>query len=122
MSCTGTTTGDYAPGLQGIRGNEPLAARSFAGMRSKLFRLQYWAPARVRAVAWRALTVLTCPCCIPVWLWLLSGTALGALVSRNLFVAVALFLLLFFYCLRKALRSYDQVGDTPGAGDRHEAS
>ena len=49
-----------------------------------------WTPARVRAVMWRGLTIITCPCCIPIWLAVLSGTVIGALLSKNIFITVAL--------------------------------
>ena len=61
----------------------------------------------VRAVIWRGLTLLTCPCCIPIWIAVLSGTAAGALLSENIFLTVAAFLPLFLYCFWKAVRSYD---------------
>lgn len=57
---------------------------------------------------WSALTLITCPCCIPIWIILLSGTAAGALLSRNLYVTVAVFLVLFLFFARKALRSYSR--------------
>ena len=94
--------------------------RQVSRKESTLSRRQHWAPSRIRAVTWRALTVLTCPCCIPIWLAVLSGTAIGAMLSRNLFLTVALLLGLFLYCLRKALRSYAQEDDPPNAGDQHE--
>jgi len=72
---------------------------------------------RVRAVIWRCLTLLTCPCCIPIWLAVLSGTAAGALLTRNIFITVALFLILFLFCFWKALRSYDSDPDSPPKGD-----
>ena len=67
----------------------------------------WWNARRMRAVAWRGLAVVTCPCCIPIWLAILSGTAVGALLSRNLVATVVLFLVLFSFVFWKALRSYD---------------
>jgi len=86
-----------------------------------IFNWQYWAPSRIRAIAWRALTVIACPCCIPIWVWVLSGTAIGALLSRNLILTGVLYLVFFSYCFVKALRSYDQPGSTPGNGGEHGA-
>ncbi len=60
-----------------------------------------------RTIGWGALTMLTCPCCIPVWIAILSGTAAGALLSRNIFVTIAAFSVPFLFFLWKALRSYD---------------
>ena len=77
-----------------------------------------WTPSRLRAVIWRSLTVLTCPCCIPIWLAVLSGTAAGAVLSKNIFLTVALFLVLFIFCFWKALRSYDRKSDSSPKGDR----
>ena len=57
---------------------------------------------------WSGLTLATCPCCIPLWIILLSGTAAGALLSKNLYVTVAVFLILFLFCGWKALRSYNR--------------
>lgn len=65
-------------------------------------------PGRLPAVIWKSLTLLTCPCCIPIWIALLSGTAAGALISKNLFITVAVFLALFAFFFWKALRSYDR--------------
>ena len=58
-------------------------------------------------MVWGTLTMLTCPCCIPIWILLLSGTAVGALMSRNILVTVAVFIVPFLFFLWKALRSYD---------------
>src|SRR5450759_1795386 len=56
---------------------------------------------------WSGLTLVTCPCCIPLWIILLSGTAAGALLSRNLYVTVAVFLVLFLFSGWRALRTYN---------------
>jgi len=78
-----------------------------------------WTLDRMRAVMWRGLTLITCPCCIPIWLAVLSGTAVGALLSRNLFITVVLFLALFALCFWKAIRSYDARPDNTVHGDDH---
>ena len=57
---------------------------------------------------WSSLTLLTCPCCIPLWIILLSGTAAGALLSKNIYLTVAVFFILFLFCGWKALRSYNR--------------
>lgn len=74
-------------------------------LQSRLRRLD---ASRAKAVGWRTLTLLTCPCCIPLWVAVLSGTAAGALLTRNLYVTIAIFLALFLFCAWKALRSYDR--------------
>ena len=51
--------------------------------------------------------MLTCPCCIPIWIWLLSGTVLGALLTRNIYATIAIFLVPFLFFLWKTMRSYD---------------
>ena len=88
--------------------------------RIKLLNRGNWAPSRLRAVIWRSLTLLTCPCCIPIWIALLSGTAAGALLGKNIFLTVALFLVLFVFCFWKALRSYDPKSDSSPEGERDE--
>lgn len=62
----------------------------------------------LRSAFWGALTVLTCPCCIPIWIAILSGTAAGALLTRNILATVAIFTVPFLFFLWKALRSYDR--------------
>ena len=89
--------------------------------RMKLLNRENWAPGLWRAVIWRSLTVLTCPCCIPLWIALLSGTAAGALLSNNLFITVALFLVLFLVCFWKALRSYDQDSNSSPTEERNDS-
>jgi len=42
-----------------------------------------------------AITVLTCPCHLPILLLLLSGTAAGAFLSQNLGIAILLMLPVF---------------------------
>ena len=75
-------------------------------------------PSRLRAAIWRSLTLITCPCCIPIWIVLLSGTVAGALLTKNLFFTVVLFLVAFLVCFWKALRSYDSEPDGSFKGDR----
>ncbi len=69
---------------------------------------------RAGAIIWRGLTLLTCPCCIPIWIWVLSGTAAGALLSKNIYVTIAVFFVLFLCCAWKAFRSYDRNSDVHG--------
>lgn len=66
----------------------------------------------LRSALWGGLTVLTCPCCIPIWIWLLSGTAIGALLTRNILATVAIFLVPFLFFLWKAIRSYESNKET----------
>lgn len=65
-------------------------------------------PRNIPYMIWSGLTLLTCPCCIPLWIILLSGTAAGALLSKNLYVTVAVFLVLFLFSAWRALRSYNR--------------
>jgi len=60
-----------------------------------------------RSAFWGGLTLLTCPCCIPIWIALLSGTAAGALLTKNIYATVVVFLVPFLFFLWKAMRSYD---------------
>ena len=55
---------------------------------------------------WSSLAVLTCPCCIPIWVFLLSGTVAGALLTKNIYLTVAAFLVPFLFFAWRALRSY----------------
>ena len=57
---------------------------------------------------WSSLTLLTCPCCIYLWIILLSGTAAGALLTKNIYLTVAVFLILFLFSGWRALRSYNR--------------
>ena len=94
------------------------ADRGFDRNDMKLLNRANWTPSRLRAVLWRSLVLLTCPCCIPIWLAVLSGTAAGAVLSKNIFLTVALFLVLFIFCFRKAIRTYDRESDSSPKGDR----
>ena len=110
MKPVGSTAGDPVPGLEPELGDSQTSPGGVAHMEPKFFQRKFWTASRIRAVIWRGLAVLTCPCCIPIWLAVLAGTAIGGMLSRNLFITVTLFLGLFFYCFRKALRTYDQEG------------
>ncbi len=55
---------------------------------------------------WATLTFITCPCCIPIWVFLLSGTAAGAVLTRNIYLTVVAFLIPFLFFAWKALRSH----------------
>lgn len=55
---------------------------------------------------WSSLTLLTCPCCIPIWIFLLSGTAAGALLTKNIYLTVVAFLAPFLFFAWRALRAY----------------
>ena len=57
---------------------------------------------------WSSLALLTCPCCIPIWVFLLSGTVAGALLTKNIYLTVAAFLVPFLFFAWRALRSYGQ--------------
>ncbi len=65
-------------------------------------------PRNIPYMIWSGLTLATCPCCIPIWIILLSGTAAGALLSKNLYITVAVFLVLFLFSAWRALRSYNR--------------
>ncbi len=51
-----------------------------------------------------ALAVLTCPCHLPVFAMLLSGSAVGAFLSDHFGTALTIFFLLFVFSLAAALR------------------
>ena len=63
-------------------------------------------PRDLRKVIWGSLTMLTCPCCIPLWILILSGTAMGALLIKNIYWAVGLMFIPFLFFAWKAIRSY----------------
>ena len=65
-------------------------------------------PGKFRTAIWGGLTLLTCPCCVPLWIFVLSGTAAGALLTRNIYVTVGLFFIPFLFFAWKAVRSYDR--------------
>lgn len=62
----------------------------------------------LRRVTWRILTLVTCPCCIPLWVALFSGTAAGALLTRNVALTIGVFAVLFLFCAWKALHTYER--------------
>lgn len=68
-------------------------------------------PGKFRTVIWGSLTLLTCPCCIPLWVALLSGTAAGALLTKNIYLTVVAFLIPFLFFAWRAGRSYDRKKD-----------
>jgi len=63
-------------------------------------------PRNIPYMMWSSLTMLTCPCCIPIWIFLLSGTAAGALLSKNIYLTVAAFLVPCLYFGWRAVRCY----------------
>ena len=65
-------------------------------------------PRNIPYMIWGSLTMLTCPCCIYLWIILLSGTAAGALLTKNIYLTVAVFLILFLFSGWRALRSYNR--------------
>ena len=54
-----------------------------------------------------ALTILTCPCHLPILLVLLSGTAAGAFLSANLGMAILILLPVFLICAFSTWRLLD---------------
>lgn len=65
-------------------------------------------PRNIPYIIWGSLTMLTCPCCIYLWIILLSGTAAGALLTKNIYLTVAVFFILFLFSGWRALRSYNR--------------
>ena len=65
-------------------------------------------PRNIPYLIWSGLTLATCPCCIPIWIIVLSGTAAGALLSKNIYISGAVFLVLFVFSAWRALRSYNR--------------
>ena len=57
-----------------------------------------------------AITVLTCPCHLPILLVLLSGTAAGAFLQANLGLAVLVLLPLFLLSAIATWRLLDREG------------
>lgn len=57
------------------------------------------------------LTVLSCPCHIPILLVLLSGTAAGAFLSENTGTAVMVLLVIFLISLVATFRLLDKSGN-----------
>ena len=62
---------------------------------------------RWRVYAWGALAALTCPCHLPVVALLLSGTAVGALITHHMVLAVMAGIALFGTFVALAARSFN---------------
>lgn len=62
---------------------------------------------RLRGYAWGVLAVLTCPCHLPVLALLLSGTAMGALISDHMGLAVIVGVALFGTFVALAMRAFN---------------
>jgi mercuric ion transport protein len=60
--------------------------------------------ARRKGYIWAAAAALTCPCHIPIYALLLSGTALGAALAENLTFAFAALAGIFVVALGFAIR------------------
>lgn len=56
------------------------------------------------------IAIVACPCHLPIWLALLSGTALAGAISDHLGVAVAAFTVLFIASGWAALRLFARQG------------
>jgi mercuric ion transport protein len=62
---------------------------------------------RWRGYAWGVLAALTCPCHLPVLALLLSGTAVGALITRYMGLAVIVGVALFGIFVALAMRAFN---------------
>lgn len=62
---------------------------------------------RWRGYAWGFLAVLTCPCHLPVLALLLSGTAVGAVITQHMVLAVRAGIALFGTFVALAARSFN---------------
>ena len=62
---------------------------------------------RWRGYAWGALAALTCPCHLPVLALLLSGTAVGALITQHMALAVMAGVALFGTFAALAVRAFN---------------
>lgn len=62
---------------------------------------------RRRGYAWSVLAALTCPCHLPVLALLLSGTAVGALITQNMAVTVMVGVALFVTFVALAMRAFN---------------
>ena len=56
------------------------------------------------------LTFLTCPCHIPILLFLLSGTAAGAMLADNVWLVVAIIVPVFLYSAITAMLTFESKG------------
>src|SRR5258708_3989074 len=66
---------------------------------------------RVKYYVTASLAFLTCPCHIPILLFLLAGTAAGAFLARDVWVVLAIVLPIFLYSIITAMRSFELKGD-----------
>ncbi len=57
-----------------------------------------------------AMAVVACPCHLPIWLALLSGTALAGVISDHLGLAFAALTLLFVVSAWAAVRLFSRNG------------
>jgi mercuric ion transport protein len=55
-----------------------------------------------------AVAALACPCHLPVWLALLSGTALAGVISDHMGLALVAFTILFLASARTAVRLFSR--------------
>lgn len=62
---------------------------------------------RVRGYVWGVLAALTCPCHLPVLALLLSGTTVGALITRHMGLAVVVGVALFGTFVTLAMRAFN---------------
>lgn len=62
---------------------------------------------RWRGYAWGVLAALTCPCHLPVLALLLSGTAMGALITHHMGLAVIVGVVLFGAFVALAMRAFN---------------
>ncbi len=58
-----------------------------------------------RGYLYALLAVVTCPCHLPVFALLFSGSAVGAFLSDNFATALTIFSLLFIFSLTLAVRA-----------------
>lgn len=61
-----------------------------------------------RGYFFAALTVITCPCHLPILMVLLSGSAVGAFLTEHVGPAVAIFAVVFVLSLGAALRTFQR--------------
>ena len=62
---------------------------------------------RWRGYAWGTLAALTCPCHLPVLALLLSGTAVGALITQHMVLVVMVGVALFGTFAALAVRAFN---------------
>ncbi|MEX2239492.1 MAG: broad-spectrum mercury transporter MerE [Burkholderiales bacterium] len=76
-----------------------------------------------RAYLWAALAFLACPCHIPILIVVLSGTALGALLSEHFVMALLVLTVLFAVFAAAAVRAWkrgDEFAKPAGERPREE--